>query len=153
MMTDTHDIPVQVPEADTFEMPLIDVYTRKQALADGVLVQVPQELSKEAGIRYPVALTCAVHAECLAVPEGVVGQDETGRLWDILWMFRCAVNRLFAKFPRKRQYLAFQDVFTFSLHVRNDNRERTPPLVRLKAVCGPGDDGEPVITIMFPNED
>jgi hypothetical protein len=32
----------------------------------------------------------------------------------------------------------------FPVHVRNDNRERTPPLVRLKAVCGPGDDGEPV---------
>jgi hypothetical protein len=29
----------------------------------------------------------------------------------------------------------------FALHVRNDNRERTPPLVRVKALCGPGDDG------------
>jgi hypothetical protein len=28
-----------------------------------------------------------------------------------------------------------------------------PPLVRLKAVCGPGDQGEPVITVMMPNED
>jgi hypothetical protein len=35
--------------------------------------------------------------------------------------------------------------------VRND--ERTPALVRLKAVCGPGDRGEPVITIMLPEED
>jgi hypothetical protein len=26
------------------------------------------------------------------------------------------------------------------------------PLVRLKALCGPGDDGEPVITVMFPDE-
>jgi hypothetical protein len=41
----------------------------------------------------------------------------------------------------------------FALHVRNDNRERTPPLVRLKAVSGPGDDGGPVLTVMRPDED
>lgn len=28
-----------------------------------------------------------------------------------------------------------------------------PSRVRLKAVCGPGDDGEPVLTIMLPDED
>jgi hypothetical protein len=37
--------------------------------------------------------------------------------------------------------------------VRSDNRERTQPVVRLKALCGPGDDGEPVITVMTPEED
>jgi hypothetical protein len=41
----------------------------------------------------------------------------------------------------------------FALHVRDDNREGTPPLVRLKAVCGPGDQGEPVMTVMLPHED
>jgi hypothetical protein len=41
----------------------------------------------------------------------------------------------------------------FAVHVRNDNLERTPPLVKLKALCGPGDDGEPVITKMLPEED
>jgi hypothetical protein len=43
-------------------------------------------------------------------------------------------------------------VVLFALHVRNDNRERTPPLVRLEAVCGPGHEGEPVITVMLANE-
>jgi hypothetical protein len=37
----------------------------------------------------------------------------------------------------------------FAVHVRNDNRERTPPLARLKAVCGPGNGGAPCITIML----
>jgi hypothetical protein len=41
----------------------------------------------------------------------------------------------------------------FAVHVRNDNRELTPPLVQLKAVCGPGDQGEPVIIVMVPEED
>jgi hypothetical protein len=27
------------------------------------------------------------------------------------------------------------------------------PLVRLKALCGPGDQGEPVVTVMLPDED
>jgi hypothetical protein len=34
-----------------------------------------------------------------------------------------------------------------------DGRKRTLPLVQLKAVCGPGDEGEPVITVMMPDED
>jgi uncharacterized protein (TIGR03067 family) len=34
-----------------------------------------------------------------------------------------------------------------------DNREGTPPLVRLRALCGPGDEGEPVITVMLHDED
>jgi WD40 repeat protein len=41
----------------------------------------------------------------------------------------------------------------FGVHVRNDNRERNPPLVQLKPVCGPGDGGEPVITVMLNDED
>jgi hypothetical protein len=44
-------------------------------------------------------------------------------------------------------------VVRFGVHVRNDNRERTPPLVRLKAVCGPGDRGEPDVTVMLPDQD
>jgi hypothetical protein len=40
----------------------------------------------------------------------------------------------------------------FGVHVRNDNREGVPPLDRLKAVCGPGDQGEPVVTVLMPDE-
>jgi hypothetical protein len=39
----------------------------------------------------------------------------------------------------------------FGVHVRN--RDRTPPLVRLKALCGPDDDGSPCITVLLPSED
>ena len=41
----------------------------------------------------------------------------------------------------------------FGVHVRNDNREGTPPLAGLKAVCRPGDQAEPVLTVMLPGED
>jgi hypothetical protein len=41
----------------------------------------------------------------------------------------------------------------FGVHVRNDNRDGIPPLLMLKATCGPGDEGEPVVTVMVPDED
>ena len=45
------------------------------------------------------------------------------------------------------------DQINFSLHVRNDNRAGTPPLVPLKAICNGGDDGEATITVLLPDED
>lgn len=117
-------------------------YSRAQAIEDGVLVDV-SEMSKEAGIKFPVTLTSAAWGRYVEVPEGVSCQDEAGRLWDTLWMFRCAA----AKFCG--------DTLLFKLYVRNHNRERIKrqDLVTLKAVCGPGDTPEPVITIMLPDED
>ena len=120
----------------------IHVYSRAQAVADGVLVDV-SVTAREAGIRFPVALTRAAWERCVAVPTGVVCQDEAGRLWDVLTMLRFAAGGADGGASEVR----------FGVHVRNDNRDRTPPLVRLKAVCGPGDDGEPVVTVMLPDED
>ena len=96
--------------------------------------------AREAGIRYPVALTAAVWERCVAVPPGVVCQDEAGRLWDVVYLLRLAIGR--SDGPEVR----------FAVHVRNDNCEGTPPSVRLKAVCGPGDNAEPVITVLVPDE-
>jgi hypothetical protein len=72
----------------------------------------------------------------------VACQDEAGRLWDMLWLLRRAI----------RGGCSACEV-RFGVHVRNDNRERTPPLVRLKALCGLGDQGEPVLTVMLPDKD
>jgi hypothetical protein len=43
------------------------------------------------------------------------------------------------------------DVLNYQVYVRNNNRG--PRLEPLKAFCGPGDNAEPVITVMLPNED
>jgi hypothetical protein len=48
--------------------------------------------AREAGIRWPVALTAGVRAKCVAVPHGVVCQDEAGRLWDVLSTLRFAIR-------------------------------------------------------------
>ena len=60
-------------------------YTRAQAVADGVQVDVTKT-AQEAGISFPVFITRTVFDAYVAVPEGVTGQDEAGRLWDIVWM-------------------------------------------------------------------
>lgn len=127
------------------EFPFGDViysYTRAQAIEDGVLVDVTS-VAREAGIGFPVAITRAVFEKCVAVSEGIEAQDESGRLWDILWMFRANLCR-----PRGDRCL-------FQLFVRNHNRARLThrDRVTLKAICGPGDDAAPVITIMLPDED
>jgi len=119
---------------------LIHSYTRKQAIADSVLVDI-STVAKEAGILYPTALTQAVWCKYVEVPPGVEGQDEAGRLWDILWMMKWAI----ATSRDDGGTLKFQ------LHVRNDNK-RTE-LVTLKAICGPDDDANPCITVMLPDED
>jgi hypothetical protein len=119
---------------------LIHRYSRADAIRDGVLIDV-SATAREAGIRWPVALTRAVWECCVAVPPGLACQDEAGRLWDVVFLLRLAAGR--SSGPEVR----------FGVHVRGDNRKGTPPLVWLKAVCGPGDEGEPVVTIMLPADD
>jgi hypothetical protein len=121
---------------------LIYAYTRKQAVEDGEQVDV-STTATEAGIRFPVFLTRTVYDAYVAVPPNVAAQDEAGRLWDILWMLRCAIKRS----PNESVRIKV------SLYVRNDNR--TPKLVNLIATCGALDidDPQPAITVMMPDED
>lgn len=121
----------------------ISTYSRAQAIEDGVLVDISQSSEAgECGFKFPIAMTRAVWNQYVEVPPGVAHQDWKGRLWDVLYMLRHEIR---TGPPRS--------VILYKLHVRNDNRDRTPPLVTLKAVCGPGDTPEPVITIMLPEED
>ena len=73
---------------DIFGEP-IAVYTRRQAIEDGVLVDLMQaetvRLVREAGFKFPVAMTAGAFAATVAeigkpLPEG---QDIRGRLWDV----------------------------------------------------------------------
>ena len=43
-----------------------------------------------------------------------------------------------------------QDMLFYRLIVSDGERQDT---VKLKSICGPGDEGEPVLTIMVPGED
>ena len=117
-------------------------YSRAQAIADGVQVEVTKT-AQEAGIKFPVFITRTVFNAYVTVPEGVTGQDEAGRLWDVVWMTRFAILRAHGHTDR----------LPVALYVRNDNRAAR--LVKLIATCGAldMDDPQPAITVMMPDED
>ena len=123
--------------------PVIFSYTRKQALADGFQVEVTTT-AQEAGIKFPVFVTRTVFDAYVAVPPGVAGQDEAGRLWDIVWMLRFAILRS----------RPGTDRIPVALYVRQSNYQR-PQLVKLIATCSALDidDPQPSITVMMPCED
>jgi hypothetical protein len=124
---------------------LIHHYTRAQALEDGVLVDV-SGTAKEAGFRVPVALTQTAWADCVHWIEEdsarIVHQDESGRLWDVLWMARLAAGA-----ARGGDRTSFK-----LLRVARNGKTGQPMPVTLLLDIGPGDEGEPVITIGFPED-
>lgn len=122
-------------------------YSRADAIADGVLIDVT-EIAAEAGFKIPVAMTRAVWADCVEWNGEIEArkatmQDESGRLWDVVWMAFIACRA-----PGSAQRRIFE------LHrVPREGRGNRPRRVALAVCIGPGDDHSPVITIMQPNED
>lgn len=138
----------------------IHVYKRKQAIADGQLVDLTtatddkgQLLCQQAGFKVPVAITRCAWAKTVEAGgnwkrdgEGEMlelsgGQSLTGRLWDVLWMLGVACKQ--AGGTDRVHFSVLVDVHG------TGQRER----VNLWAQCGPGDDPKPVITIMLEGED
>jgi len=136
---------------------LISVYSRRQAIDDGTLVDCTQdifdELNRQAGLKSDVAMTALPFHRYVAISEELKGtQDMPGRYWDVVWMFRHAALRAgnqdellfeFDCIPNGKGYLS------------NEQRGLSPAhrRVTLKAVSGAGDRGEPCITFMLPDED
>ena len=118
-------------------------YTRAQAVLDGFQIEV-SKTATEAGIRFPVFITRGVYETCVAVPPGVTGQDEAGRLWDVLWLLRFAIIRSQPGTSR----------LTVALYVRNSD-SHPARLTKLIATAGAVDidDPAPAITVLLPDED
>ncbi len=119
---------------------IIFSYTRKQAIDDGVLIDVT-EMAKEAGIKYPVAVTAELYDSYITPTDEDKGNGQSieGRLWDTLWMFRCAAKGI------QGNRVDFEVFYTL---------RGKQELTDLYALCtGEGENGEPVITIMLPWED
>ena len=139
----THTMKEEPTQADreNFCGGVIYAYTRSQAVADGVQVDVTKT-AQEAGIKFPMFLTRAVFDAYVAVPPDVTGQDEAGRLWDLAWMTRFAILRSHGHTDR----------LPVALYVRNDNHRAK--LVKLIATCSALDidDPQPALTLMMPEE-
>ncbi|PLC44520.1 hypothetical protein C0Q88_07525 [Ralstonia pickettii] len=124
-------------------------YTRAMAIADGVLVDVTPD-AKNLGFVFPVAISQAAYGAVVAWTEEDskrkpnLGQSDAGRLHDVLFMLHAAI-------------VTAQVTDTLMFYVlavpRDQSRQTDPVRHKLKAVVGPGDNGEGVITIMLPDED
>ena len=136
----------------------IHTYTRAQAFEDGVLIDVTQ-VAREVGFRWPVAITARVLALIEDIPTKKRDvEDFAGRLWDVLWMAKQAAVRggqeiyfdLILHHTVEQKYSRFNTkTGTLTWHTRQAIGRQ----VTLKMVSGPGDNMEPVLTIMLPNED
>jgi len=136
---------------DIFGEP-IAVYSRRQAIEDGVLVDV-SEVITPCPFKYPVAMTRAAWAaiveaggtwhadgdgESLTLPGG---QDVKGRTWDVFAMMLATIRAG-----------GSTDRVKFAVLVDTHGNGRKTR-VDLESICGPGDDAPPVITIMLQGED
>ena len=133
--------------AESFFGDIISTYTRAQAIEDGVLIDV-SPTAKEAGFEWPVAMTVGAWTDCVAWSDRdsqtQVYQDQSGRLWDLIFM-------AFQAIALSRET---GDRLLFRLYrVLRDGHSTDAELTTLKLIVGPGDSGEPVITILLPNED
>jgi len=117
-------------------------YTRAQALADGVLIDVTAQ-AKTLGFRVPVAVTDNLYNGYVAfVPPGLEseGQSTAGRLHDLLMLAMVA-----ARISKGTDRVTFKVDF-----LMNPNRKETAEVI---AHIGPGDAREPVLTLMLPEDD
>jgi hypothetical protein len=117
-------------------------YSRSDALADGVLIDV-SDIAREAGFTLPVAVSDNLYHSYImpSLELAKEGQSPSGRLWDTLNVLRYAI-----KASPATDRLSLSVLFTMS-----PNTDPIP--VELLAVCGPGDSGEPVVTVMFPGDE
>lgn len=126
--------------------PVISSYTREEAINDGQLVDVTKT-AKEAGIIFPVALTRAVYEECVLWTaedsSKQTHQDESGRLWDVLYMLKVAISAAQGSC----------DHLDYCVYVvPRDGKSQKSKCIELSSYLRPGDRAEPVITIQMPNE-
>lgn len=118
-------------------------YSRADALRDGVLVDITK-YAKEMGFKYPVAVTDSVFG--ILNPSDELkdeGQDLIGRIWDLLIILKWQA--------RKLQDKSSDRVNLSPLFVMRKGKSAEP--IDMWCHCGPGDNFEPVLTVMLIGED
>lgn len=127
------------PGKQEMETQPIDICSRAQAIAHGVLVDVSAS-AEDVGWRVPVALTPSAFECYVRAPAKRYAEDEEDRLKDVLAMVGQASATL--------SLTASAACLTLCAR----NLRRPEDAFELKAMCEPGDDGQPAVTIMTPEE-
>ena len=125
---------------------LIYAYTRADALSDGELVDVTEWASADkgflGGFTCSVALTRQLWCSIESIPdEHQCSQDIRGRAHDVLYMGSLALRA-----ARKRE--VSDTHFSVLFSVKSTQIQQQELFISLH----PGDDGEPVVTIGFPDD-
>lgn len=121
---------------------VISSYSRRQAIEDGVLADLsalaPEVCAQH--FRHPVACSAGVWALIeKAIGSRTACNDLNGVVHDILWMSKAMGRRV----AGDEQTRVFPVIIT-------GGRKRNHTL---KIHCGPGDNSEPVLTVMLLGED
>lgn len=128
---------------------LIHSYTRAEAIADGVLVDVSRQASPaemRGGFTVPVAVTAALWAAIEAIPGSLTGiADSRGRLHDVLWMASLAVRR-----QLRASVASVATSQQFAVHMPYAGTRKRVQTLRVEV--GPDDEGGPCVTIGFPED-
>jgi hypothetical protein len=125
---------------DVFGDPIY-VYTRKEAIEDGVLIDLTENFPDICkAYKWPVACTAGVWAIIeRATNKKTSTSDLSGVVHDVIWMSQRYQSQRY-------QTKKWETGAMFLVKIGRKNHT-------FKIVSGPGDNAEPVLTIMLPEED
>jgi len=135
---------------------IIDIYSRADAINDGVLIEVENELLEEVGIKFPTAVTNGLTELLDDMPKH---ESLRGRVIDMLTMFTYAVK---GTIPSEKIAVEVGEGMVYTFILNDSSFKGKPKEVQVKAIVGPGDypEGYPedmlppaVLTFMLPEED
>lgn len=135
---------------DLFGEP-IHVHTRAELIEDGDLIEASPRLVREAGILFPVCYSRRAYTGAIEWTEvderrrPGYGQSTAGREWDVLYIAALAMR------CSKRRNDGASTV-PFQVYAVSAEAGKAVPH-RLYVHVGPGDDAEPVLTILCEGED
>ncbi|MDD3858255.1 MAG: helix-turn-helix domain-containing protein [Methanoculleus sp.] len=108
---------------------------RQDAIDDGDLVEITR-MGRDIGIMIPLAVSARAAQSMVPFPN-IPQETVTENLWDTLHAFRAKART------------TTEEEFEFQVSLYQNG---IVPTLTFKAAVSPGDDGEPVITIMLPDE-
>ncbi len=121
---------------------VVSVYTRAQAIADGVLISGNvgelEEVSRQHFPRTPIAMTAAVFDIIKRAVENPKSCNSYKGVWhDVLWMSRTCSRAV------------DESTCLFLVKITTPGRRS---LYQFKIVCHAGDHGEPVLTVVLRDQ-
>ena len=125
---------------------VIHTYSRADALRDGVLIDIT-DIAKHFGFKYPIAITGNLFNSYINPNEDLIahGENVKTRVELVLAVLFYAIKGTKEKKSMTRIH--------FEVEFLMDAIEEKYTTIELIADCGPGDNMEPVITIMLPEDD